>query len=155
MYALTETSRICKLDPKNLQILKTIHVTSYIPEATTTIAHPHVENDGSWIICGMNFKGKNQYYTLLRYRGGKEAVDSTNICEQADVIAQIPSSHYLGLSYFHSFGVTENFIIFLEQCLKFSLTSFLSGLVLNRTIKDAMIKVPTHYFPSLRQIYLD
>jgi carotenoid cleavage dioxygenase-like enzyme len=136
---LTETSRICKLDPKNLEILKTINVTSYIPEATTTIAHPHVESDGSWLICGMGLSGKTQHYSLLRYRGGKEAVDSTNICEQADVICQIPSSHSLGLSYFHSFGVTENYIIFLEQSLKFSLTSFLKGLILNKSFKDALI----------------
>ena len=136
---MTETSRICKLDPKNLQILKTINVTSYIPEATTTIAHPHVESDGSWIMCGMNLKYKRQHYTILRYRGGKEAVDSTNICEHAEVIAEIPSSHSLGLSYFHSFGVTENFIIFLEQSLKFSLTSFLTGLISNKSFKDALI----------------
>ena len=58
LYALTETSRICKLDPKNLEILKTINVTSYIPEATTTIAHPHVESDGSWLICGMSLSGR-------------------------------------------------------------------------------------------------
>ena len=117
------------MDPKTLDILKTIKVTSYIPEASTTIAHPHVENDGSWIICGMSTSGKTQHYSFMRYRGGKEAVDSTNICEQAEVICQIPSSHSMGLSYFHSFGVTENYIIFLEQSLKFSLTSFLTGLI--------------------------
>jgi carotenoid cleavage dioxygenase-like enzyme len=87
----------------------------------------------------MGLSGKAQHYSFMRYRGGKEAVDSTNICEQADVICQIPSSHSLGLSYFHSFGVTENYIIFLEQSLKFSLTSFLKGLILNKSFKDALI----------------
>ncbi len=87
----------------------------------------------------MSIRGKSQNYSFMRYRGGKEAVDSTNICEQADVICQIPSSHTMGLSYFHSFGLTENYIIFLEQSLKFNLTSFLTGLALNKAVIDAMI----------------
>ena len=87
----------------------------------------------------MSIRGKSQHYSFMRYRGGKEAVDSTNICEQADVICQIPSSHTMGLSYFHSFGLTENYIIFLEQSLKFNLTSFLTGLALNKAVIDAMI----------------
>lgn len=53
LYALTETNMICKLDPKNLDILKTISVAKYIPSATTTIAHPHVLEDGGWIIMGI------------------------------------------------------------------------------------------------------
>ena len=143
LYALTETNLICKIDPKNLEILKTINVSSYIPTATTTIAHPHVEPDGSWIICGMNTKEKQKCYEFIRYRGGEEALKSVNICEQGEVIARIPSSHDFALSYFHSFGLTPNYIIFLEQSLKFSLKDYLAGLVMNKAFVDALIMDPT------------
>ena len=138
MYALSESNRICRLDPLTLKVLSNINVTKYIPEATTTIAHPHIEEDGSWIIAGMNLSRMQRHYELLRYRGGKEAVGSTNICEQAEIIAKIPSNHSSGLCYFHSFGITDNYIIFLEQGLMFHLTSFLSGVLLNKTFSDAL-----------------
>ena len=72
----------------------------------------------------MNTKEKQECYEFIRYRGGEEALKSVNICEQGEVIARIPSSHDFALSYFHSFGLTKNYIIFLEQSLKFSLKDY-------------------------------
>ena len=63
-YALTESNLMNRLDPKDLSIIECINVAEHTPTATTTIAHAHFENDGSWITMGFKaiyFKIKPMY----------------------------------------------------------------------------------------------
>ncbi len=46
LYTLTETNMICKVDPINLDIEKTLNISEYLKDARSTIAHPHIEEDG-------------------------------------------------------------------------------------------------------------
>lgn len=46
LYALSETNRFCRIDPKTLNIISTSDIKDYISSIMTTIAHPHVERDG-------------------------------------------------------------------------------------------------------------
>ncbi len=48
IYALTETCYMCKFDPEDLKVIKMVNAHKYVPTATTTIAHPHVEEDGGF-----------------------------------------------------------------------------------------------------------
>ena len=54
VYALTETSMLVKVNPKNLSVIKTENVYKKMYPTLTSIAHPHVEHDGSWISIGIN-----------------------------------------------------------------------------------------------------
>ncbi|RMZ99023.1 beta-beta-carotene 9 -10 -oxygenase-like [Brachionus plicatilis] len=133
IFALTETNVMYELNPSNLNLIKRVEIDKCLDQATTTMAHPHYLEDGSWITLGMNFKNLLPHYDFIKYNyNEKEA-----ICEKAELIARIPSSHYFGLSYFHSFGLTENFIIFLEQSIKFDITSLLNGIVFNEAFSEA------------------
>lgn len=134
LYALTEINVMYEIDPTTLNTLNRVDINEYIKTATTTFAHPHYLEDGSWITMGMNTKSIPPHYEFLRYKSG-----SKNICDQAEVIASVPSSHLFALSYFHSFGLTKSFIVFLEQSIKFDIKSFLSCLVLNKPYSDAIV----------------
>ncbi len=46
LYALTETNRFCRIDPKDLKIINTINIKDHCSTIMTTIAHPHIEKDG-------------------------------------------------------------------------------------------------------------
>ncbi len=46
LYALTESNMICKVDPLSLDVQKTVNLTDYLKDARSTIAHPHIEEDG-------------------------------------------------------------------------------------------------------------
>jgi carotenoid cleavage dioxygenase-like enzyme len=113
MYALTETSMLVKVNPKNLNVIKTENVYKKMYPTVTSIAHPHVEEDGSWISIGMRPMSLNITYDIMRY----EAKNSKDVFDNPKLICQIPSSHTFGLSYFHSFALSQNYIIFLEQSL--------------------------------------
>lgn len=136
LYALTETNYLCQIDPQSLEILDRIDVVESLKTATTLFAHPHVENDGSWISMGMNVKSPRACYEFFRFRA--DASQTKNLCDQAEVIASVPSSHLLGLSYFHSFGLTDNFIVFLEQSLIFDFMSFVSGVLFNKAYSECL-----------------
>ena len=138
LYAMTETNLICRVNPKDLSIISTTNITDYIPSVTTSIAHPHIEPDGSWLVVGINIKRSPAHYDFIKYDASVKPVTITNICESGEIIASIPSSHKLGVSYFHSFGVTKNYIILLEQSLKLSFLSFVMGLIKNRAHSEAL-----------------
>jgi len=46
LYALTESNIMSKLDPETLDVVKTIDIIDYLPYTTSTIAHPHIEQNG-------------------------------------------------------------------------------------------------------------
>lgn len=101
LYAMTEITRISRLDPSDLSIMNTVNMANILPDLKSMIAHPHVETDGSWINCGTsNIKGK-MYYTVVKHK----VRDCKSAGEQVEVLAQIPCTHSNGFGYFHSFGV--------------------------------------------------
>lgn len=141
LYALTETSYLLQVDPNSLDVSKRLSVNKVFPSSSTLVAHPHVEADGSWIDMGMNRALPG--YEFIRYDGSALKDPSlNNILDTGKVIASIPSSSSLGMSYFHSFGLSENYIIFLEQSVKFSFTSYATGILWNKPMSEAFYTDP-------------
>jgi carotenoid cleavage dioxygenase-like enzyme len=140
LYALTETNYMCKVDSGSLSVTDTLNVKKFIDTASTTIAHPHIDSNGNWITMGQDMKRKKHlFYEFIRYKNDSSVNERTKVCEKGEVIGRLPSSHSNGLAYFHSFGLTENYIIFFEQSLKFDVKQFAKNLVLNRPYSDALI----------------
>ena len=144
MYALTESNYICQIDPTNLSVIKTIDVAKQIPTVSTNTAHPHQDENG-WLMCGINSRRGRLCYEFLRYpQRSVDAVETGpgSICSRAYTVGRIQSHHFTKLSYFHSFGITANYIIFLEQSLLLDLTKFFFGLFTNKTFADALVMKP-------------
>jgi carotenoid cleavage dioxygenase-like enzyme len=141
LYALTEANYIVRVDPKNLNVLGKFNVTDKIPTSKSTIAHPHVLPDGSWIEMGSNSSMPG--YDFVKYDGnGLKDANLENILDNGKLINSIKSNTQNGYSYFHSFGLTQNYIVFLEQSLKVSYLNLLSGVLLNRAFSQAMYMEP-------------
>ena len=149
---------MCLVDASTLEIKSRIDVSDYIASASTTFAHPHImpspDGDGlSWITMGMNTKTPRWRYEFIRYRAPHKPTSTEEkaktdelaslrpslACEKAEIIASIPSTHSLGLSYFHSFGLTENYIVFLEQSLVFEMAHMLSCILFNKPFSHALV----------------
>lgn len=140
LYALTETNFLLLLNPKDLSILNRIDLTAHIPSATTTNSHPHIDEDGSWIIASLNVQKRlsRPRYEFIKYEAAKNEEELNNLCLSGKVMCSIPSSHRLGLCYFHSFGITENYIIFLEQALKLSFPRLVMTALFNTAFSNCM-----------------
>ncbi len=73
MYAMTELSRINRINPDDLSLMNTTDLSDYL-KVRTNIAHPQILKDGSWINMGLHIdkdrKGKH-YFTdsaLIHHR---------------------------------------------------------------------------------------
>ena len=100
------------------------------------------ENNSICFIQGMKTKGEKFGYAFLKYDGTGDAAKSRNCCENSKVIAIVPSMHQTGVSYFHSFALTENFIVFCEYSLQVNLIKYLVGKATNKSLCDAMKMQP-------------
>ena len=54
-------------------------------------------------------------------------------------MGRIGSNHWTGMSYVHSFGVTKNYIVFLEQALTLSVYKFITGIFTNAPYSDVLV----------------
>lgn len=146
LYAMTELNRITRVNPDDLSVMSITDVTKYF-ETKTNIAHPHCLNDGSWINMGVFIDDKRKgFYKFFKYNATGEKRDAKNLYENGQLIATIPSSHADGNSYFHSFGISENYIIFLESPIKMVYKKKLMGALFNKPTVEAF--ETDHSFPT-------
>ncbi|XP_048648600.1 beta,beta-carotene 15,15'-dioxygenase isoform X2 [Marmota marmota marmota] len=116
-YATTETNYIRKIDPWTLETLQKVDYRKYVAINLAT-SHPHYDGAGDVLNMGTSIvdKGKTKYVIFKipatvpeAKRKGKSPLRHT------EVFCSIPSRSLLSPSYYHSFGISENYIVFLEQ----------------------------------------
>nr|QNU40513.1 EcBCO-like5 [Palaemon carinicauda] len=125
MFALTESCYIRQIDPKTL---KTIggkkNLSNHIPVNMLT-AHPHIDRDGTLYNIGSSFTNPNgTCYSIVKMPDGR--------LRDAKVVASIPSRRKLEPSFYHSFAMTENYWVFIEQPLVLHLSKIIEGSMINR-----------------------
>lgn len=125
MFALTESCYVRQIDPETL---KTIgdkkNLTKYIAVNMAT-AHPHIDPDGTVYNMGSSFTNFNgTCYSIIKMPNGQ--------LKDAKVVASVPSHRKLEPSYFHSFAMTENYWVFVEQPLVLKLGKIIEGSIINR-----------------------
>ncbi|XP_068250106.1 carotenoid-cleaving dioxygenase, mitochondrial-like [Palaemon carinicauda] len=137
VYAMTESPVIRRIDPSTLECIGEKTKVDSIVAVNTLTAHPHVEHDGTVYNMGSSFASSSgPAYNIIKFppprvEGGrrKSSVD------QAEIVATIPCQWRLHPSYYHSFGMTEKYFIFVEMPLVISL----GKLIYNHITKEAFI----------------
>ncbi|XP_074598588.1 carotenoid-cleaving dioxygenase, mitochondrial-like isoform X2 [Brevipalpus obovatus] len=130
LYASTESTCIRRINPTNLDSLESVDMNKFVAVNTQT-AHPHIERDGIVYNLGSNFSGKGSY-NLVKIDPHKKA-DFPN----AEILCSLPVRQRYYPSYYHSFCFTENYVIFVEQALVFSIPQILLSHFLGRPFCDS------------------
>uniref|UniRef100_A0A8C6P6B6 Beta-carotene oxygenase 1 n=1 Tax=Nothobranchius furzeri TaxID=105023 RepID=A0A8C6P6B6_NOTFU len=132
-YATSETNYIRKIDPVTLETQDKVDYMKYVPVNLAT-SHPHYDREGNAYNFGTSIaeKGRTKY-TLFKVPAvsekdkGKHAPALKNV----EVVCSVPCRSLLQPSYYHSFGMTENYIIFIEQPFKLDIlkmaTAYMRG----------------------------
>ncbi|XP_015255447.1 PREDICTED: retinal Mueller cells isomerohydrolase-like [Cyprinodon variegatus] len=128
-YAVTETNYITKVDPDSLETLKKVDLCKYLSINGVT-AHPHIEADGTIYNIGNCF-GKNMSlaYNIIKIppaQKGKHTISNT-LLSHRDFCCSTPENKCKKNKYICSFGITENYFVFVEQPIKINLLKFLSA----------------------------
>lgn len=75
-------------------------------------------------------------YSLLSDDAGEEK--ELSMFDQATIVASVPSRWILNPSYMHTFGITENYFIIVEQPLAVSLIAVVSCKVMQQPMRAAL-----------------
>lgn len=128
-YALTETNYIRKIDPLSLNTLEKIDYRKYVGVNLAT-AHPHYDEAGNVINIGTSIMNMGRTkYVIFKIPATAPAGKLKNPWKHVEVLCSITSRSLLSPSYYHSFGVTENYIIFLEQPYKLDIVKMATAYV--------------------------
>uniref|UniRef100_H3C2K9 Beta-carotene oxygenase 2b n=1 Tax=Tetraodon nigroviridis TaxID=99883 RepID=H3C2K9_TETNG len=138
-YVSTETKIIHKLDPEKLETTQKVDWSKFIAVNGAT-AHPHTEPDGTTYNMGNSYTSKGAYYNIIRVPAAKKREEET--LEGATVLCTIPSSDKTKPSYYHSFAMTENYVVFVEQPIRMDLFKIVTGKLRGRSISDGFLWNP-------------
>ncbi|KAG8429469.1 hypothetical protein GDO86_020113, partial [Hymenochirus boettgeri] len=116
-YASSETNFIRRIDPQTLDTLEKVNYTKYITLNLAT-SHPHYDCAGNTLNMGTSIgdKGKTKY-VIFKIPGNNPDKEKSPL-KHSEILCSIPAQKLFCPSYYHSFGMTENYIIFVEQPLK-------------------------------------
>ncbi|MPC85243.1 Beta,beta-carotene 15,15'-dioxygenase [Portunus trituberculatus] len=137
LYAMTETNVMRRIDPETLE---TTTLDDYLVAVNTATAHPHIDPDGTVYNMASSFASKEgPQYCIAKFPppamvNGKKK----SSLEQASVVTKIPCQNKMFPSYYHSFGITDNYFIFVEQPFLLNLKKFLVSMLLGKSFLSAM-----------------
>lgn len=142
-YALTESPMIHKFDPETLETFEKVDL-SKLTGIVSQPAHPHVAEDGKVYNVGLCINSSGSTYTIFCVPEGE------NKFENVKIIAKIPAHQKWYPSYIHSFGMTENYFIVIEQPLAISVP----GLLKSRYLKNTFLSNLKWLSDQLTYIYI-
>ncbi|KAK3763666.1 hypothetical protein RRG08_051188 [Elysia crispata] len=129
LFALTESTAINEINPDSLTVKEKSTMKDYLAVHLGT-AHPHQLKDGTVIYYGTNMNYK-QSYNFIAIPPNLDP--SKSPFADAKIVASAPSRWKMNISYTHSFGITENYFVQLEQPLAINIprAMFMKPLGLN------------------------
>ncbi|XP_046590083.1 carotenoid isomerooxygenase isoform X2 [Neodiprion lecontei] len=125
-YTFTEAPFIHRIDPETLETKSKLCISNYVGVVNHT-AHPHVMTDGTVYNLGMSITARGPAYSVICFPPNRITVDETgnekklSMFDQATVVATVHSRWTLNPSYMHTFGITDNYFIIIEQPLSVAL----------------------------------
>ncbi|CAO1425675.1 unnamed protein product [Diamesa serratosioi] len=123
-FAFTESPVIHRICPNTLDTLDKINLTEHIGIVNHT-SHPHVMADGTVYNLGMSVGKTGPAYNIICFPHGEK------MFENARVVAEIPTRWKLHPSYMHTFGITDNYFIIVEQPLTISVPAVIKSQIKN------------------------
>ncbi|XP_055612712.1 carotenoid isomerooxygenase isoform X2 [Uranotaenia lowii] len=130
-FAFTESPIIHKIDPTTLNTEAKLNLSDYVGIVNHT-SHPHVMSDGTVYNLGCSVTKTGPVYTIICFPNGE------NMFENAHIVASVPARWKFHPGYMHTFGITENFFIIVEQPLSVSVPSMLMSQIKNEPMAASL-----------------
>ncbi|XP_035222821.1 beta,beta-carotene 15,15'-dioxygenase-like isoform X2 [Stegodyphus dumicola] len=118
LYAASETCHLWKINPEDLTCKERIDLKELL-SVNLASSHPHKCPDGTIYNLGASFMTGLRYHImkLPPISVAPEGKKDIKGFERASILTSINSNYKASFSYYHSFGLTEHYILFLEQPL--------------------------------------
>ncbi|XP_005729419.1 beta-carotene 15, 15-dioxygenase 2, like [Pundamilia nyererei] len=144
-YVSTETKYMRRVNPQSLETKEKVDWSQYIA-VNSASAHPHYDRDGSTYNMGNSYSRSGFFYNIIRVPPPEEkaAMEDSADLSGANVICSIPAADPRKPSYFHSFVMSENYIVFVEQPIKIDLLKFMLYKIQGKSFSKVMTWEPQH-----------
>ncbi|XP_077988177.1 carotenoid-cleaving dioxygenase, mitochondrial-like [Glandiceps talaboti] len=136
-FVCSETNLLRKVDPETLETKEKVDFTNYMAINTAT-AHPHQVGNSTYNIG--NAFGPRTYYSIVKI--DEPATKGEDPMKNSKIITSIPAQSRAAPSYYHSFSITQNYIIFIEQPLCMNLFQVLTAKLRNSAIVKCLDYYP-------------
>ncbi|XP_037536429.1 beta-carotene 15, 15-dioxygenase 2, like [Nematolebias whitei] len=125
-YVSTETNYMRRVDPQSLETKDKVDWSQYIAVSSAT-AHPHYDREGAAYNMGNSYGKQGFFYNIIRVPPPENEAAKTDAADLsgAEVICSIRAAESRKPSYYHSFVMSENYIVFVEQPIKLDLLKFM------------------------------
>ncbi|XP_061586213.1 beta-carotene 15, 15-dioxygenase 2, like [Cololabis saira] len=125
-YVSTETNYMRRVDPQSLETKEKVDWSQYVAVNAAT-AHPHYDREGAAYNMGNSYGRSGFFYTIIRIPPPEERTEKEDSADLsgAEVICSIPAPESRKPSYYHSFVMSENYFVFVEQPIKLDLLKFM------------------------------
>ncbi|GAB0096141.1 Carotenoid isomerooxygenase [Sergentomyia squamirostris] len=131
MFAFAETPVMFRFDTDTLATLERVNLYDTIGLVHHS-SHPHVMPDGTVYNLGLIVSKTGPRYTVFEFTPGKRQ------WENAKVVASQPPRWKLNPGYMHTFGITDNYYILIEQPLSVSVRTMVYCQVRNEPMMAAL-----------------
>ncbi|KAL7836289.1 hypothetical protein AOLI_G00275730 [Acnodon oligacanthus] len=135
-YVSTETNYMRKINPQSLETKQKVDWSQYIAVNAAT-AHPHYDREGATYNLGNSYGRQGYFYNIIRVPRGEGGTDGADL-NGAEILCSIPAASSRKPSYYHSFAMSENYVIFIEQPIKLDLLKFMLYRVLGKSFQEVM-----------------
>ena len=117
MYIMSDIATMLKVHEDTLDTMAQVDIEEYVPVKMTT-SHPIRDRDGTLWNVGTSYEEKKGYsYAIVKFEKSDPDWSGTMILEHGTVEATIPSRHRHSPAYYHSFAMTDDYVVFVEQPL--------------------------------------
>uniref|UniRef100_A0A674EAM3 Carotenoid-cleaving dioxygenase, mitochondrial n=1 Tax=Salmo trutta TaxID=8032 RepID=A0A674EAM3_SALTR len=134
-FVSTETNYMYRVDPESLETQNKVDWTKFIAVNMAT-AHPHTEPDGTTYNMGNSYGRKGALYNIIKVPPMKNNPEET--LEGAKVLCSIVPADKARPSYYHSFAMSENYVVFIEQPIKMDLLKIVTAKLRGKGISEGV-----------------
>ncbi|XP_069577350.1 beta,beta-carotene 15,15'-dioxygenase [Brachyistius frenatus] len=139
-YASSEINYINQIDPDTLETVGRINYRNHVALNLAT-AHPHYDDEGNTYNMGTAIVslGRPRYVIFKVPADASDEERTKPALRKMQQVCSIPFRSTRFPSYFHSFGMTENYIVFVEQPFKLDMvklaTAYFRGVTWGSCLK--------------------
>ncbi|KAM9729680.1 carotenoid-cleaving dioxygenase, mitochondrial-like [Menidia menidia] len=144
-YVSTETNFMHRVNPENLETLEKVDWSKFIAVNGAT-AHPHYDPDGTTYNMGNSYGSKGALYNIIRVP--PEKTDSKDTLQGAQVLCSIAPANKSHPSYYHSFAMSENYVVFIEQPIKMDLFKIVTCKIRGKALSSGI-----YWDPKLETVF--
>uniref|UniRef100_A0A672LPR2 Carotenoid-cleaving dioxygenase, mitochondrial n=1 Tax=Sinocyclocheilus grahami TaxID=75366 RepID=A0A672LPR2_SINGR len=134
-YVSTETNYMHRVDPDTLESKQKVDWSKFIAVNGAT-AHPHFDPDGTAYNMGNSYRNKGAFYNIIRVPPERDGPEDN--LEGAKILCSIAPRDKSKPSYYHSFGMSENYVVFIEQPIKMDLFKIVTGRLRGKSLNEGV-----------------